>query len=55
MRLRTPDEQRAYLDGYEKCAESIKKYLSDEGKKMLECLLMAVRTVVESEDTNGNN
>lgn len=55
MRLRTPDEQRAYLDGYEKCAESIEKYLSDEGKKILKCLLMAIRSVVESEDTDENN
>ena len=51
MRLRTPDEQKAYLDGYEKCAECIEKYLSDEGKKMLELLLMAVRSAVESKDT----
>lgn len=50
MRLRTPDEQRAYLDGFERCAECIKKYLSDEGKKMLECQLMAVRNAVEIED-----
>ena len=50
MRLRTPDEQRAYLDGYEKCAECIEKYLSDEGKKMLELLLMAVRSTVEIDD-----
>ena len=50
MTLRTKDEQKAYLDGYEKCAECIEKYLSDEGKKMLELLLMAVRSAVESED-----
>lgn len=50
MRLRTPDEQRSYLDGYEKCAESIEKYLSDEGKKMLKCLLAAVRSAVEIKD-----
>ena len=50
MRLRTPDEQRAYLDGFERCAECIKQYLSDEGKKMLECHLMAIRSVIEIED-----
>ena len=50
MRLRTPDEQRAYLDGFERCAECIKKYLSDKGKKILECQLTAVRNAVESED-----
>lgn len=50
MRLRTPEEQRAYLDGYEMCAESIKKYLTNEGKKKLECLLTAVKNAVESED-----
>lgn len=50
MTLRTKGEQKAYLDGYEKCAEGIEKYLSDEGKKKLECLLMAVRNAVEVED-----
>lgn len=50
MRLRTKGEQKAYLDGYEMCAECIKKYLSDKGKKKLECLLMAVRNAVEIED-----
>ena len=50
MKLRTKGEQKAYLDGYEMCAECIKKYLSDEGKKKLECLLMAVRNAVEIED-----
>ena len=50
MKLRTPDEQRAYLDGFERCAECIKKYLSDKGKKILECQLTAVRNAVEIED-----
>lgn len=50
MRLRTPDEQKAYLDGFERCAECIEKYLSDKGKKILECQLMAVRNAVEIED-----
>ena len=46
MMLRTKGEQRAYLDGYEMCAECIEKYLSDEGKQKLECLLSAVRNAV---------
>lgn len=50
MRLRTKGEQKAYIDGYERCAGCIKKYLSDEGKKQLECLLIAVRNAVEIED-----
>ena len=50
MRLRTPDEQKAYLDGFEMCAKCLKKYLSDKGKKILECQLMAVRNAVEIED-----
>ena len=50
MRLRTKSEQKAYLDGFERCAECIEKYLSDKGKKILECQLMAVRSAVESED-----
>lgn len=48
--LRTKGEQRAYLDGYEMCAECVEKYLSDEGKQKLECLLIAVRNAVEIED-----
>lgn len=50
MTLRTKGEQKAYLDGYEMCAECIEKYLSDEGRRVLECLTMAVRNAVEIED-----
>ena len=50
MTLRTKGEQKAYLDGYEMCADCIEKYLTDEGKQKLECLLMAVRDAVEIED-----
>ena len=50
MKLRTKGEQKAYLDGYEMCADCIEKYLSDEGKQKLECLLMAVRSAVEIEN-----
>ena len=50
MMLRTKDEQKAYLDGYEMCANCIEQYLSNEGKKKLECLLVAVRNAVEIED-----
>ncbi|MBO7732787.1 MAG: hypothetical protein J6S67_09550 [Methanobrevibacter sp.] len=50
MKLRTKGEQKAYLDGFEMCAKCIEKYLSDKGKKILECQLMAVRNAVEIED-----
>lgn len=50
MMLRTKSEQKAYLDGYEMCAECIEKYLTDEGKQILECLLTAVRNAVDIED-----
>lgn len=50
MSLRTKGEQKAYLDGFEMCAECIEKYLTDEGKQRLEGLLMAVRSAVEIED-----
>lgn len=50
MTKRTKGEQKAYLDGYEMCANCIKKYLSAEGKQKLECLLMAVRNAVEIKD-----
>ena len=50
MTLRTKNEQKAYLDGFEMCADCIEKYLSNEGKQKLECFLMAVRNAVEIED-----
>ena len=50
MELRTKSEQRAYLDGFEMCAKCIEKYLSDKGKKVLECLLVSVKNSVEIED-----
>lgn len=50
MTLRTKDEKKAYLEGCEMCADCIKKYLTDEGKRKLECLLVAVRNAVESEN-----
>lgn len=53
MAIRTKSEQKAYLDGYEMCAECIEKYLSAEGKKQLECLLSAVRNAVEIEDISA--
>ena len=52
MMLRTKSEQKAYLDGFEMCSKCIKKYLSDEGKKLLECLLISVRNAVEIDDVS---
>lgn len=51
MIKRTKDEQKAYLDGFEMCADCIEKYLTDEGKQKLECLLMSVRNAIAIEDT----
>lgn len=39
-------EQKAYLDGFEGCAKSVEKYLSNEDKKKLECLVSALRNSV---------
>lgn len=50
MTLRTKGEKKAYLDGCKMCADYIKKYLTDEGKRKLECLLVALRNTVESEN-----
>jgi len=50
MTLRTKSEQKAYLDGFEMCAECIEGYLSDKGKKVLESLLISIRNAVEFED-----
>ena len=55
MTLRTKGEQKAYLDGYEMCAECIEEYLSTEGKRKLERLLAAVRNAVEIEDIESED
>ena len=58
MMLRTKEEQKAYLEGFEMCAECIEKYLSDEDKKKLYCLLSAVRNAVAidwGEESEGAN
>ena len=55
MTRRTKGEQKAYLDGFEMCAENIENYLSDKGKKVLKCLLIAVRNAVEIEDKESED
>ena len=50
MMLRTKREQKAYLDGFERCADSIEQYLTDEGKRKLKIYVKAVRYSVEIED-----
>lgn len=50
MKRRTKDEQKAFLDGYETCAECIKNDLQDEGKKKLEYLLASIRNAVKIGD-----
>lgn len=55
MMLRTKGEQKAYMDGFEMCAECIEKYLTEENKRKLECLLLAVRNAVEIEDIEPQN
>ena len=40
---RTPDERKAYLDGFEMCARCLKRYLTDEGKRKLESFITVVR------------
>ena len=50
MSRRTKGEQRAYLDGYEMCGECIEKYLTEDGKKRLNALIMSVRNAVDIED-----
>lgn len=50
MSLRTKEEQKAYLDGFERCGECIEKYLTKEGKRKLKIFIEAVRNAVEIED-----
>ena len=50
MLLRTKGEQKAYLDGFKICGESIEQYLTDKGKQKLKMLTEAVRNAVEIED-----
>ena len=50
MNRRTKGEQRAFRDGYEMCGECIEKYLTEDGKKRLNALIMSVRNAVDIED-----
>jgi len=50
MILRTKGEQKAYLDGFERCADCIEKYLTKEGKQKLKTFIETVRNAVEIED-----
>jgi hypothetical protein len=47
---RTKDEQKAYFDGFEMCADCIEKYLTNEGKQKLECLLLTLRKAIKIEE-----
>ncbi len=54
MTRRTKGEQRAYFDGYQMCAECLEEYLTDKGKKVLMCMLSAVKNAVDIEDENSD-
>ena len=54
MRLRTTEEQKAYLDGYEMCAECIQDYITEEGRVKLDCLLKSVKNAINIEDVNDD-
>ena len=49
MRLRTKEEQKAYLDGFKRCGNCIEKYLTSEGKQKLKIFIETVRNAVEIE------
>lgn len=44
---RTPDERKAYLNGFEMCARCLKDYLTDEGKQKIEGFLTVMRIATE--------
>jgi len=44
---RTPDERKAYLEGFEMCARCLDRYLTGEGRLKLGDLLTTVRVVAK--------
>lgn len=54
MTRRTKDEKKAYLDGFEMCAECIKSYMTSVGRQQLERLLVAVKNALEIEDIESH-
>ena len=44
---RTPDERKAYLEGFEMCARCLGRYLTGEGREKLGDLLTTVRVVAK--------
>lgn len=50
IKRRTASERKAYIDGFEACAECIEKYLTDEGKQKLDYFLRGLKGVPKIED-----
>lgn len=44
---RTPDERKAYLNGYMMCARCLRDYLTDEGKQKLEGFIAVMKIATE--------
>lgn len=56
MIKRSKSEQKAYFDGCKMVAKTIQNYLSDDGKRVLKWLLVAVKNAVtESEENDVDN
>lgn len=51
MRKRTESERKAYIEGFERCADCLKEYLNNEGKKMLKGLLLMLENMKGEENT----
>lgn len=47
MQRRPKNEQEAYCAGFRACARCVESYLSNEGKTMLNCLLMFVENMTD--------
>lgn len=50
MTIMTNDEKKAYIDGFEMCAECIESYMTSAGRKQLQRWLGLVRNALKIED-----
>ncbi len=49
MKKRTESERKAYIEGFERCADCLEMYLNKEGKMMLEGLSLMLKSMKEEE------
>ena len=52
IRIRTKEERRAFMDGYEECARFVDKYITEEARAKLKYIIRMVNLALACEEYN---